>query len=40
MAADHPVPEDFIPALQRAADDLKRFIREKNTSSICRSPTP
>lgn len=30
MAADHPVPEDFIPALQRAADDLKRFIREKH----------
>ena len=30
MAADHPVPEDFIPALERAADDLKRFIREKH----------
>jgi len=30
MAADHPVPEDFIPALERAADDLKRFIRKKH----------
>ncbi len=30
MADDHPAPEDFIPALERAAAGLKAFIREKH----------
>jgi uncharacterized protein (DUF885 family) len=37
MAADHPAPEDFIPALERAAADLKAFIKEHG---IVRLPEP
>ena len=30
MADNHPEPEDFIPSLKRAAENLKQFIREKD----------
>ena len=30
MGDDHPEPDDFIPALRRAAENLKQFIREKD----------
>jgi uncharacterized protein (DUF885 family) len=34
MADSHPAPEAFIPSLEHAAADLKRFIREKNILNL------
>ncbi len=34
MADDHPTPDQFIPSLQRAAEDLKRFIRERHVLDL------
>jgi uncharacterized protein (DUF885 family) len=46
MSDDHPAPDQFIPALQRAADDLKRFIRDHRVlelpepDTLTMRPTP
>lgn len=39
MADDHPTPDQFIPSLQRAADALKRFIREHNILELLEPDT-